>query len=95
MTTRGDKTIISNTLVGMTITGRQRRSPCLVQFSGRDLGRPYFILKQQVILGRDPRADIRIDERKVSRQHCETVLRDGAVSKATAEPISIIISSQV
>jgi diguanylate cyclase (GGDEF)-like protein len=70
---RGDKTLINDTLVGHTMTGRQRRQPCLVQFSGRDLGRPYFVQITKAVMGRDPRATFRIDEQKVSRQHCELI----------------------
>lgn len=66
-----EKTMISDTLVGMTLTGRERRQPCLVQFSGQDLGRPHFVNAGDSVVGRDPRAEIFINEPKLSRQQCQ------------------------
>ena len=68
---RGEKTMISDTLVGMTLTGRERRHPCLVQFSGIDIGRPHFIGSGISAIGRDPRVEVFVSEQKMSKRHCE------------------------
>lgn len=65
------KTMITETLVGITLSERQRRLPCLVQFSGSDLGRPFFIESDINVVGRDIRSDILVDEVGVSRKHCQ------------------------
>ena len=78
MAARGAKTVLSNTLVGPSFTGKQKSLPCFVVFSGHDLGRPHFLEQPRTVIGRDPRAGIRIDEKKVSRTHCEVAVDAGS-----------------
>ena len=80
MATRGTKTLIADTLVGITFSGRQRRLPCLIQYSGYNIGRPYFLTEREMIIGRDPRAGIHIHEQKVSRQHAKLFYGENYVS---------------
>jgi two-component system cell cycle response regulator len=71
----GTKTLISSTLVGFNVGARERKMPCLVQFSGQELGRPFFLSKDVNTIGRQPRTDIRLNEQKVSRSHARILVR--------------------
>src|SRR5690348_1707777 len=79
MTIRGVKTLFSKTLVGMTFSNRQRKLPCFVQMSGVNLGRPYFLDKEDMVVGRDPRTFIHVHDPKVSRQHARLVKKNSQV----------------
>jgi two-component system cell cycle response regulator len=75
MKSTGTKTLISSTLVGFSVGARERKMPCIVQFSGQELGRPYFLNKEVNLIGRQPRTDIRLNEQKVSRSHARILVR--------------------
>jgi two-component system, cell cycle response regulator len=79
MAKTGSKTIISQTLVGLTLSNSERRRPCIVQFSGTDLGRPYFLKDKETVLGREPRSGIRLNELKVSRRHAKISITKNGV----------------
>ncbi len=42
---------------------------CLVQYSGDDIGRPFYLESREVKIGRDGRADIQIIDEQTSREH--------------------------
>jgi len=69
MSTQPHKTLIADSLVGFSFTGEIKKLACIVQFSGQEIGRPYFLPQGDTIIGREPRSGVRLSEPRVSRFH--------------------------
>src|SRR5439155_8516821 len=69
----------------LTMTDRERKLPCLVQYSGANIGRPYFLTEKEIFIGRDPRAGIQIPEQQVSRRHARVFRSASYVSIRSEE----------
>ncbi len=52
---------------------------CLVLIEGRPLGRKFPLLPPHVYLGRGKKADLSIDDKSVSQQHAQVVIKDKQV----------------
>lgn len=52
---------------------------CLVVFYGQNLGKRYFLDKDEQLIGRSDAAHIRLDQESVSRKHARIVRRDDGV----------------
>jgi two-component system cell cycle response regulator len=53
---------------------------CLILIRGNPQGHRYFISQDQMIIGRDPTADISISDQSISRKHAK-IIREGTVVK--------------
>lgn len=70
-----DKTIIANADdLRILQQPSKRNRACLVQYSGRELGKRYPLEGMEVTIGRGIQSNIVIDEQSVSRQHARITL---------------------
>ena len=75
-----DKTIIANAEdLRILQQPSKRNRACLVQYSGRELGKRYPLDNNEVTIGRGIQANIVIDEQSVSRQHARIILTEEQV----------------
>jgi len=52
---------------------------CLIVIRGAQQGQRFLINREELFIGRDPGADIRIQETSISRRHARIMFRDGLV----------------
>jgi diguanylate cyclase (GGDEF)-like protein len=75
-----DKTIIANAEDMRALSQPSKRNrACLVQYSGKEIGKRYPLESSEVTLGRGINAEIVIDEQSVSRQHAQITMEDDRV----------------
>lgn len=70
-----DETIIADVNNISILKPSRRKRPCLVQYSGDQLGKIYHIEKESITIGRSKTEDIVIVEASVSRQHARVNTR--------------------
>lgn len=56
----------------------KKKIPCLIVMEGINVGEVFQIEKAPVLIGRDPKCEIRIWEEGISRQHCKIERNDGS-----------------
>jgi diguanylate cyclase (GGDEF)-like protein len=74
-----DKMIIMTSLVEDESDKTTTLHVALVVLHGGDIGKRYPLEKPEMILGRSPKAEIRIDAEGISRKHAKLFLRGGHV----------------
>ncbi len=71
-----DETIIADVGDLSLLREKRRKRPCLVQYSGPQLGKIYHLLQAEMTLGRSKDETIVIVDQSVSRQHAKLILKD-------------------
>lgn len=71
------ETVVTVVTEGLDQTVKEPGQACLVVFYGQNLGRRYFLDKQEQIIGRSDSANIQVDQESVSRQHAKVATHDG------------------
>jgi diguanylate cyclase (GGDEF)-like protein len=74
-----EKTIIADNASATIFGPSRRQKPCLVQYSGTDLGKRYQLDQPELTVGRNPSNPIVVHEASVSRQHVKLMVRDQTV----------------
>ena len=74
-----DKTIIADSMGHTVLNPPKRRRACLVQYSGKNLGKRHILEAKEMVVGRSPTNAIVINEQSVSRQHARCFLSDQRV----------------
>jgi len=64
----------------MVRVGRRARAPFLQQIEGEGAPKKFILNKPEMVLGRDPRADIALPSANVSRRHARIKCRPHEVS---------------
>ena len=81
-----DKTVRVDDHVTSDAVAGQSAIPCIVHFSGRMTGVTYWLSsRKELIIGRSPEADVRIQDRRVSQRHARVVV--GADGKVFVEDL--------
>ena len=62
---------------GIVKPGSPAGDSCLVQIYGPDLGKKWVIDEDEIVIGRDPSANIVVDLDNVSRRHCRFANKEG------------------
>jgi len=79
----GDKTAIlglDQETINRELQKAKEQPACLILIRGTPQGHRYFITQDEMIIGRDPAADISIADQSISRKHAK-VTQEGAVVK--------------
>ncbi len=69
-TTNPQNTVVTTVRLPQRPASAQGQQACIVFIYGDDLGRRIPLGARPVVIGRSSKADVRIDEDSVSRQHC-------------------------
>ena len=81
--TTNDKTAIlgfDQETINRELQKAKEQPACLILIRGTPQGHRYFISQDEMIIGRDPSADISIADQSISRKHAK-IIREGAVIK--------------
>ncbi len=79
----GDKTAIlglDQETINRELQKAKEQPACLILIRGTPQGHRYFITEDEMIIGRDPSADISIPDQSISRKHAK-ISREGGVVK--------------
>jgi pSer/pThr/pTyr-binding forkhead associated (FHA) protein len=83
-TTSGPKSVqpeaTLETSIAMVRVGRRARAPFLQQIEGEGAPKKFILSRPEMVLGRDPRADITLPSANVSRRHAQIKCRPQEVS---------------
>ncbi len=75
-----DKTILADSVHSTSVPSNERYPPCLVQYSGDELGRRFLLDQPELIAGRTPPALILINHVTVSKQHARFRVRGDSIA---------------
>lgn len=70
---RERETVVTVVTRGLDERSASAGQACLVVFYGQNIGRRYFLDKNEQIIGRSDSANIQVDQESVSRQHCRVL----------------------
>lgn len=57
----------------------KQQEACLIVIRGPSQGQRYFLTQDEMIIGRDPRAEIAVPDKSISRQHARLFKKEGRV----------------
>ena len=70
-----NKSALTAILIENTVVAEPKGFPCIVVFSGPELGRRYFLDRPKQTIGRSETADIFLEDWAISRRHVDLVIK--------------------
>src|SRR3954470_4502077 len=78
----GDKTAVLNETAATLAKELQKakeQEACLIIIRGTPQGHRFFLTQQEMIIGRDPTADISVSDQGISRKHAQVTKAGGKI----------------